>query len=217
MKSFVEYQLDFEKMFFQSLRNKNYSGKLMPYYELYKKISHLEGSIVKCGVAAEEDFTWFVLLRNMISAHPNQRVIAFEKFAKSLYLTGNNKENSELKYQVDDLAIDVDEIQQKLLEKGITEKIEFVAGNIGDSIPEYLMENPEMKISYLNIDFDDYESVITALQFFYPRLVHGGILIFDNYYKKEEDYRAIKDYFKHSHNKIHNFAVNKSPHYMVRL
>ncbi|MCW3107449.1 MAG: dTDP-6-deoxy-L-hexose 3-O-methyltransferase [Segetibacter sp.] len=217
MKSFVEYPLDFEKMLFPDVADKSYSGKLIAHYELYRKVSHLEGSVVKCGIAAEEGFTRFAILRNLIAAQPNQKVIAFEKFSKSLCLTNNNEDAGELQYQIKRTPIDIDRIQQKLLKKGITEKIEFVPGNIGDSIPEYLMENPELKIAYLNIDFDDYDSALTTLQFFYPRLVHGGILIFDNYYKKEEDYRAVKDYFKYSISRIYNFSVNKGPHYLVRM
>lgn len=217
MKSFVEYPHDFEKMLFPDVADKTYSGKLIAHYELYKKVNHLEGCVVECGIAAEEGFTRFAVLRNMITVQPNQKVIAFERFGKSLYLTHNSQENGQLKCLVERAPIDVDRIHQKLLKKGIKEKIEFVPGNIGDSIPEYLMENPEMKIAYLNIDFDDYESTSTTLQFFYPRLMHGGILIFDNYYKEEEDYRAAKDYFKYSNNRMYNFSVNKGPHYLIRM
>ncbi|MCW3082038.1 TylF/MycF/NovP-related O-methyltransferase [Segetibacter sp.] len=217
MKSFVAYPLDFEKMLFPEVTEKNPSGKLIAHYELYKKVSHLEGCVVKCGIAAEEGFIRFASLRRLITNQPNQKVIAFERFAKSLYLTSSTEENSKLNYRVESAAIDVSRIQQKLSKKGINEQIDFVPGNIGDSIPEYLIENPEMKISYLNIDFDDYDSALTTLQYFYPRLVHGGILIFDNYYKKEEDYRAVKDYFKYSNNRICNFSVDKGPHYLVRM
>jgi hypothetical protein len=216
MKSFVAYPLDFEKMLFPQSSDTSASGKLIAHYELYKKVSHLEGAVVKCGIAAEEGFTRFALFRKLLGVPSNQKLVAFQKFSKSLYLH-QNEENTELQYRFTEAAVDIQQIHQKLLKKGISERIEFVPGNIGESIPEYLMANPEFKISYLNIDFDDYEATFTTLQFFYPRLVHDGILIFDNYYKKEEDYRAIRDYFKYTHCKIYNFSVNKGPHYMVRL
>lgn len=217
MKSFVEYPLEFEKILFPEVTDKGYSGKLIAHFELYRKVSHLEGSIVKCGIAAEDSFTRFAMLRKLVPGQPNQKLIAFEKFAKTLYLSNKLEDNGGLKYRIKRTPIDINSIRKKLLEKGITEKIEFVAGNIGDSIPDYLMENPELKISYLNIDFDDYESALTTLQFFYPRLMHGGIVIFDNYYKKEEDYQAVKEYFKYGSSRIYNFSVNKGPHYMVRM
>ncbi len=216
MKSFVAYPLGFEKMLFPEVSNKSYSGKLIAHYELYKKITHLEGSVVKCGIAAEESFTRFAMFRNLIDPHANQKVVAFERFSKNLYLNKNAEDCGELQYQVKRAPVDIDNLRQKLLKKGITEEIEFIPGHIGDSIPEYLIQNPELKISYLNIDFDDYESTFTTLQFFYPRLVQGGILIFDNYYKNGEDFAAITDYFTHSNIKIYNFSVNKGPHYIVR-
>lgn len=216
MKSFVEYPSEFKKMLFPGNAEKSYSGKLIAHYELYRKVSHLEGCIIKCGISAEDGFTRFATLRNLMSAQPLQKVIAFEKFAKSLFITNDAQANAGLSYQVKNQPINIDRIQQKLQNKGINSQIEFVPGNIGDAIPGYLIENPEMKISYLNIDFDDYESTLTTLQFFYPRLVHGGILIFDNYYKKEEDFRAVDDYFKFSNNIIYSFSVNKGPHYLTR-
>ena len=71
--------------------------------------------------------------------------------------------------------------------------------------------------SWNYIDFDEYEATFTTLQYFYPRLVHGGILVLDNYYKKEADYDAVNDYFQHEKHKIYNFSVNKGPDYLVRM
>lgn len=216
MKSFVEYPSDFKKMLFPENSEKNYSGKLIAHYELYRKISHLDGCIVKCGISAEDGFSRFATLKHLMSAQPEQKVVAFEKFSKTLFITNDSQATAGLAYQIKNQPTDINRIQQKLLQKGISDLIEFVPGNIGDSIPEYLISNPEMKISYLNIDFDDYDSTLTALQFFYPRLVHGGILIFDNYYKGEEDHKAVEDYFKYSDNMIYSFSVNKGPHYLTR-
>ncbi|HSU52349.1 MAG TPA: TylF/MycF/NovP-related O-methyltransferase [Segetibacter sp.] len=219
MKSFVEYPLEFEKMSFIERNNKSYLGKSLPEYELYKKISHLDGCVVKCGVATEEGIIRFTILKSLIAgaSQSNQKVIAFQKIERSLVLTNNRQDNVELQYKVEGSVINTDEIQQKLKKEGITEEIEFIPGAIGDSIPEYLMENPDTKIRYLNIDFDDYEAALTTLQYLYPRLVHGGILSFDNYYKKEEDYRAARDFFKSSNIKIHSMTTNKRLHYWVRL
>lgn len=217
MKSFIEYPFEFEKMLFPGDFGKPNSGKLIAHYELYKKVRYLKGSIVKCGVASEEGFTRFALLRSLINSKLNQKTIAFEKFTKSLYLTNNKEDVGKLQYQVQKSSIDERSTQQILIDKGITDKVEFIPGDVERSIPEFLIENPEFKIAYLNIDFDDYDSTLTALQFFYPRLVQDGILILDNYYKKEEDFTASKDYFKFSNSAILNFSVNNGPHYLVRF
>lgn len=38
-----------------------------------------------------------------------------------------------------------------------------------------------MKFSFVHVDFDFYEGARSAIEFFYPRLVPGGIMVFDDY------------------------------------
>ncbi len=216
MKSFVAYPIEMEKILYPEVSEHSFSGKLLAHYELFKRIAFLEGSIVKCGISAEASFMRFASFRNLIAEQSNHKVVAFEKQTKSLYIDNEEDMSGTLLYKVKSTTIDTKALQKKLLKKGLANKIEFVPGNLGDSIPEYLMENPDFKISFLNIDMDDYDAALIALQFFYPRLVHGGILIFDNYYKEEEDFRAVQDYFQHNFIHLSNFSINKGPHYLVR-
>ncbi len=216
MKSFIAYPPDIEKTLSPDANESTYQGKVMAHYELFKKINKLQGSIVKCGIAAEEAFIRFARFRNLIASQSQQQVIAFEKPRKALFFDSNNAENGILKYKLKSRNVDVNKIEQKLLKKGLTEKVNFVQGNIEDAIPDYLVENPELKISFLNLDLDDYESTYFTLQFFYPRLVCSGLLILDNYYKHEEDYKAVNDYFRSLKVQINNYSVNKGPHYIVR-
>lgn len=216
MKSFVAYPIEMEKILYPEVTQHSFSGKLLAHYELFKRIAFLEGSIVKCGISSESSFMRFASFRNLIADQSNHKVVAFEKQTKSLYIENDKYTSCTLLYKVKSAAIDTNIIQKKLLKKGLANKIEFVPGNLGDSIPEYLMENPDFKISFLNIDLDDYETALISLQFFYPRLVHGGILILDNYYKAEEDFHAVQDYFMHNSIHLSNLSVNKGPHYLVR-
>jgi len=214
MKSFVTYPQFFEKMVFPEIAQ-NKSGKLFTQYELCKKVCHLEGTIVKCGITAEEGFAKFAMFRKLVSSHTSQKVIAFEKFRKNLYCENSAVCKEPLQLKTKKTARDVERIQEKFLKKGIAE-IDFIPGRLGDSIPDYLIENPELKIAYLSLDLDDYDATINALQFFYPRIMHGGMLVFDNYYKNEEDFRAISDYFRHIKADINSFSINKGPHFTVR-
>ena len=214
MKSFVTYPLDFEKMLFPEIAQTN-AGKLFAHYELYKNVAHLEGTIVKCGIAAEDGFTKFAIFRNLITTHTSEKIIAFEKITKNLYFENIDADTSGLKYKTRNALADVNRLQAKLLTKGLAE-IEFIPGNLDYSIPDFLMENPEFKISYLYLDLDDYEATLNVLDFFYLRVVPGGILIFDNYNKKEEDYKVVTDYFCGRKVQIHNFSVNKGPHFLLQ-
>jgi hypothetical protein len=214
MKSLNEAPFDFERELVEGVVDKCYTGTLIAHLELYRKVSQLEGSVVKCGVTTG-GFTKFAMLTKLMAVKSIQSVIAFEKTPKRMTVPCTKKQFNFQNPKCQTCFLS-EYTSKKAGEKEIVEDVDFVTGNISDSIPHYLMENPEMKIAYLNIDFDEYESTLTVLQFFYPRLVHGGVLILDNYYKKEEDYEAVTDYFKYVDHKIYNFSVNKGPDYLIR-
>jgi hypothetical protein len=213
MKSLVSFPLEFDNFMFPPTSEKYASGKLVAHYELLKKVRTLQGSIVKCGITPQEGFTRFAMIKNVLTNN-NHKMIAFEK--GNLSCVENNAVDSTSEHSIKINAIDALLSQKSLIKKGEHEKIEFVPGDIVDAIPDFLIENPELKIAYLNIDLDDYEATLTTLEFFYPRLVHGGILIFDNYYKKQDEYKAVNDYFRGCILRLNNFSVRKGPHYLVR-
>lgn len=125
MKSFVAYPLEFENMLYPDDNSgKSFSGKLVAHFELFKKVSHVEGSVVKCGIAAEEGFTKFAMFRNLISAQSGQKIIAFEKSVKNLYLDSDHNNNGSLQYRFKTPLIDMEHVKetlaQKALPKGLT-------------------------------------------------------------------------------------------------
>lgn len=216
MKSFVAYPLEFDAMLFPSGNAKRTSGKLVAHYELFKKVSHLNGSIVKCGITTDEGFARFEAFREMMGNREEQKMIAFEKYHPVFEEVVND--NGQISLQVTERN-DIEklaEVPMSLTEKGLSENVEFIPGNISDAIPNYLMENPELKIALLNIDLDEYDSTITTLEFLFPRLMPGGILIIDNFYKYLAEHKAVTDYFAPTKVVIHNFSVNSGPHYIVK-
>ncbi len=189
------------------------SERLVTYYELYKLIKHLNGSILKCGISNDEAFGYFSFFKQM-NQYRHQQLIAFEK-SSSIFET--SAENLELTVRVKNAtSLETAFNQKNLLKKGIEEEIEFVPGQLSISIPNFLIKNPELKIALLTIDLDDYESCITSMQYFYPRLVTGGILIINNYYKKQAESLAIQDYFVNQDIIIRHFSLEKGPHYIVK-
>jgi hypothetical protein len=216
MKSFVAYPLEFEKMLFPQAANAGNSGKVVAHYELYKKVRHLNGSVIKCGISAEEGFTRFAIFRSLMNSQREQKMIAFEKYPQEKYRDAELEDNESVQYQVSSSSRLIDRMQQVLIQKGISENVDFVPGDVHDSIPNYLIENPELKIAFLNIDLDNYESTLTTLEYLYPRLVEGGVLVLDNYFKNEEEHKAIETYFSHAKVVINNFSVSKGPHYVIK-
>ncbi len=57
---------------------------------------------------------------------------------------------------------------------------DFVKLHVG-RIPETFSAVADRRFSFVHIDVDVYESTLACMQFFYPRLAKGGILIDDDY------------------------------------
>lgn len=202
MKSFVAYPSQFQKWLLHELSCKNNYNTAADTTTL-EKVGMVAGTIVKCSTAAK-GFTRVALFRKLIEANRNKKVFAFKKTSKAG--CSFNSENHSVLNRMDCMDI---EVIVEALQKGMNERITFVAGDLNNAIPKYLIDYPELKISLLEIDVDDYHATLTALQFFYPRLVNAGILIFDNYCKNEGSYKAITDYFKFGNALINNSFEEK--------
>lgn len=215
MKSFVAYPSEMENILYPQPNEHRFSGKLIAHYELYKKILEKEGAIVKCGISDKSGFMRFASLRNLL-ANSSNKMVAFEKQNTRLFIDNEDNREISLLYKVNNSSVDEAGIKKILSTQGISQQVDFIPGNLDDSIPQYLMDNPDTKISFLNIDLDDYEASLTALQFFYPRLIEGGVLIMDNYYKREDDFHAYQDFFQFIPVDLRHFSINKGPHYFFR-
>ena len=204
-----------EKDIVASLRA-NSKGHVVAHYELYKQVSHLQGCIVNCGVEGEEHYESFALLRNLLGNGQSQKVVSFEKYSRNMYFDNTFLPFGALFYKMESVPFNMPMVKLRLQQQGIINHDDSVKGHGWESIPQYLIENPELKISFLVIDADDYETSMTALQFLYPRLMHGGMLVLDSLQESEEDYAAVCDYFEERIADMDVHIEGKGVYYMVK-
>lgn len=81
-----------------------------------------------------------------------------------------------------------------------TEKIHFIKGKVEETIPYIII--PE-KIAILRLDTDWYESTLHEMEYLFPRLVKGGIIIIDDYGHWQGCKKAVDEYL--DRNKIELF------------
>ncbi|HSS47715.1 MAG TPA: TylF/MycF/NovP-related O-methyltransferase [Thermoanaerobaculia bacterium] len=53
------------------------------------------------------------------------------------------------------------------------------------------------RFSFVHLDVDLYESTLAGLEFFWPRMLEGGILVSHDYSQCEGVYQAFDDFFQH--------------------
>lgn len=77
--------------------------------------------------------------------------------------------------------------------------IQFVKGRVEETIPRSNVE----QIALLRLDTDWYESTMAELNYFYPKLVKGGVLIIDDYGHWKGCKKAVDEYFHKINEPIH--------------
>ena len=72
------------------------------------------------------------------------------------------------------------------------DQIHFVQGKVEDTLPRCVPD----RTALLRLDTDWYESTKCELEFLFPKLVPGGVLIIDDYGHWEGCRRAVDEYFE---------------------
>lgn len=207
MKSFLSLPTEFDKALSQ-VSARNPSGKPVAHIELFKQVVHLPGCVIKCGISTEEGLGRLGSLKQYQTTKDKQAIIAFEKPGEYIIPTSTSAGSKT------PTTAFITEHQKLLMKKAEQEEVQFVPGHIDDTITDFLISNPELRICYLNIDLDSYEMALTALEFLFPRLVEGGVMILDNYFRMQGEYRAVKHYFYGQSRKLDSFSSYRGPHFI---
>ncbi|MBL0744035.1 TylF/MycF/NovP-related O-methyltransferase [Chryseolinea lacunae] len=94
----------------------------------------------------------------------------------------------------------IDEVQKNIASTGYpASNFNFIKGKAEDTIPS----NVPSKIALLRLDTDWYESTRVEMEYLFPRLAKGGILIIDDYGHWKGCRKAIDEYLEK--NKIQIF------------
>ena len=166
-------------------------SKFLFRWEIFKKVIGIQGSIVECGVYLGAGIFSFANFSTMLEPYNYQRkVIGFDTFIGfpgiSSHDTSTNihiEERREGGLFVNDCVFDelrhsiaVYDRNRYLSSK---KKIDLVRGNVEDTVPKYLKDNPYLLISILYLDLDLYEGTYLSLRYLYDRVVPGGVVVFD--------------------------------------
>lgn len=166
--------------------------------------NQIEGDCVECGV-------W----RGGSMAATAQILVQFDEMDRTLWMYDTfegmsepSEEDVDLRGQVARQLLDdqdrldeksiwcfspLNQVKQTMRKTGYDGKnMEFVKGKVEDTLPT---KTPE-KIALLRLDTDWYESTRCEMEYLFPLLVPGGVIIIDDYGHWEGCRRAIDEYVK---------------------
>jgi hypothetical protein len=158
-------------------------GKFLAHYEAYKMIKDIAGDIVECGVFKGESITRLAHFREILGSNNSSKIIGFDNF-NSIYPDTEYQEDKNVRqHWIDTAGTDSISTSQlkSVFEKHKFENFDFIQGDIVDTVPNYIKQNPGLRVSLLNIDCDFVEPTYTSIKLFWPLIPKGGMILLDNY------------------------------------
>jgi len=191
-------------------------GKLLHRYDFFNKIKELPGDIVEVGVFKGSGMATFSKFVDIYCPNSNKQIIGFDIFdpVKSQLILDkdnlNDKENMNIVYSrinPDDRTIQ--SVQTRLDNMKINKKYKLVEGDIEETLPKFLSENPGFRISLLYIDVDIERPTYNALKYLWDRVLPGGIIVFDEYeYHKFSESCGVETFLKEKNLKYNLKSTN---------
>jgi hypothetical protein len=162
-------------------------ARFITQYELFKRILHIKGSVVECGVHHGGGvMAWAKLSETLEPYNYRRKIFGFDTFegfptVNDADLPGGVAKPGLFKESYDifaELQSCIDDFNKT---RPITheDKVILVKGDANLTIPKFLDENQHVLVALLYLDFDIYEPTLTALKHFIPRMSKGAIVAFD--------------------------------------
>jgi O-methyltransferase len=136
----------------------------------------ISGDFIEAGV-------WrggaIILMRALLDVYTitGRQIIAADSFS-------GIPKNTQFKHDPVDLWEDrweagIDEVRDNIARYGLLDdRIEFVKGYFADTLPALAAR----QFALIRLDSDSYDSVLTSLEYLYPQLSSGGIIIIDDWH-----------------------------------
>jgi hypothetical protein len=208
---------EYENNFYLSCEPTRIS-KVLAHYELYKMVIDVPGALVECGVFKGTSLVRFAIFRELFGNAYSKKIIGFDtfdKFPETQFFQDEVPRNKFVQTAGIE-SISIQQLMEVLSHKRTEANVELVAGNILNTVPEYLEKHPELKISLLNLDTDIYEPAVVILEYLFPKITTGGILILDDYGVFPGETKAVDEYFHRQNVEIKKFPFCMTPCYVVK-
>ena len=192
---------------FQIYSRRIFLKKFLAHYELFRKVIDVPGDVVELGVYRGTTLmNWanFLEIRNM--GDRQKQVFGFDNFSGFEDISekdGAINENVEKEVGgfdsnvFEDILEDAISIYDQDRFIPYKDRVKLIKGNIEETVPKFLKDNPGMRISLLHFDCDLYEPTKIGLEYLWPLVSTGGIILFDEYGIRpwEGESNAVDEYF----------------------
>jgi hypothetical protein len=190
-------------------------------YEMYKQIINIHGSILEfgvykgCGAFAWQHFASIIEPYNI-----NRKIYAFDTFEGFPEISEKDPDF----YRKNDLndasyqeMVQLVAIHQENMPLSHISHMTFIKGDICQTLPSFLEENPQLIAALVYVDVDIYKPTKTILQCLLKRIPKGGIIAFDelNDIKAKGETVALLEELDISKYEIKRNSFDSNPCYLI--
>jgi len=160
-------------------------SRLIYYYELYRKITDVQGVICEFGVQWGATLATLMNLRGMLEPFNHARKIygfdTFEGFAAVAPEDGgfSNPGQYTVRPRYEETLEQILALHEGLSPLPHIRKFKLVRGDASETFPRWLQDNPHAIVAMAIFDMDVYRPTRDVLEQILPRLTKGSLLVFD--------------------------------------
>ena len=209
---------DYENKFYITAPVSRYS-KFITHLDLFRKSCKLRGEIVECGVFKGNSLMRWIKLRSLLENSFSRKIYGFDTFWKFPKASIKEEELQRKKFleEAGNTSVKKRDFLNYLKKLNLYENVFLIEGDIIKTVPKFINNNNSIRISLLHIDVDLFEPTKISLEYFFPKVVKGGIVILDDYGAFPGANKAIEDYFEKSNYKIEQFHFSNSVSFLTKL
>lgn len=177
-----------------------------------KTITTIPGHVFEFGVYKGASLIRFCTFRDSLENDYSRKIVGFDAFGEfpTKCLEGEDDLAFIDKFEgAGGHGLNESQVKDILSKKGF-ENFELIKGNIFDTLPSYLANNPETRIALLHLDMDVKEPTDFALDLLYEKIVPGGIVVFDDYNSVVGETNSVDEFVGK-----HRLKLEKLPFYNV--
>ena len=206
---------------------RRHSNQIIAYYELFKRIIEVPGSILEFGVYYGNGlFTWLNLLETFVSTDRGRKIFGFDDMAG--YNRPITKTDTDAVGYIKGVRGDF-QLRKKTLDKLINlhnsdnlipndNRCILIDGDVTETFTKFREKNPGVRACLANIDLNLYEPTKYILENVWEIVVKGGLVVFRGYGSKpwEGESLAVDNFFQNRNCSFETIHFNNTPGCVVK-
>ena len=226
VKAFLEKKPDEFLYQIGLFTNRQILARFLFFKEMYSHIINVHGSVAEFGTRWGQNLIWMENLRGLLEPfNHNRRFLAFDTFS-GFPGTSDKDGDSNLigkgGYGMEWENYEV--VLEKLLKHHENQspishikKFKIIKGDVTDTLPKYLIENPHTIFALVYFDMDLYKPTLESLKTIIKRMPKGGVIGFDelNHQNFPGETEAFLEIFEGNLPKLKRSELSPHTSYMV--